>query len=159
MPSTATAVVTLPTETQILITRDFDAPRPLVWRTYTEPELVRRWWMGKHGTVVSAEIDLRPGGRWRYVGIANQGFEVAFNGEYEEVDAPARLVNTEIYEGAPDGVSHVVTTFEEVDGRTRMTQLCDYDSREVRDMVIESGMETGMQEAFDALETLAAALA
>jgi uncharacterized protein YndB with AHSA1/START domain len=153
------ATVTLPTDTQILIVRDFDGPRPLVWRAYTEPELIKRWWMGKRGTVASAEVDLRPGGRWRYVGVADEGFEVAFHGEFRAVDEPGRLVTTEIFEGAPDGVGVVTTTFEEVAGGTRMSQLCDYGSREVRDMVISSGMEAGMQESLDALAEVAASLA
>src|SRR5437868_1328619 len=100
--TSGSAKVTLPADTQILITREFDAPRRLVWRTYTEPDLIRRWWAGDKGTVTSAEVDLRVGGRWRYVMAANAGFEVAFHGEFREVAAPERLVNTEAFEGIPD---------------------------------------------------------
>ena len=157
--TTRSAKVTLPTDTQILITREFDAPKHLVWKAYTTPELVARWWAGERGTVTSAEIDLRVGGSWRYVSVAEKGFEVAFHGEYREISAPDRLVTTEIYEGAPDGVGVITTTFAEADGRTTMTQLCEYGDRTVRDAVIDSGMEGGMQEALDHLEQVAVSLA
>jgi len=156
--TTNSAKVTLPADTQILITREFDAPRHLVWKAYTTPDLIARWWGGEHGKVTSVEVDLRVGGTWRYVLAANEGFEVAFHGEYREISEPERLVNTEIYEGAPEGVGVVTTTLTESDGRTTLTQLCEYGSREVRDAVIDSGMESGMQESMDALEQVAASL-
>jgi uncharacterized protein YndB with AHSA1/START domain len=156
--TTHSAKVTLPTDTQILITREFDAPKHLVWKAYTTPELVARWWAGNHGKVTSAEIDLRVGGSWRSVMTANEGFEVAFHGEYREISAPDRLVNTEIYEGAPEGVGVITTTFTEDGGRTTMSQLCEYGDKAVRDAVIDSGMEGGMQESLDALEQVAASL-
>ncbi|HEX7247649.1 MAG TPA: SRPBCC domain-containing protein, partial [Actinomycetota bacterium] len=101
MTSSGTAVVTLPTETQILITREFDAPKHLVYRVYTTPELVARWWSGERGEVTSVEIDLRVGGSWRYVMVANEGFEVGFHGEYSEIVPNERLVNTEAYDTGP----------------------------------------------------------
>jgi len=156
--TTHSAKVTLPTDTQILITREFDAPKHLVWKAYTTPELVARWWAGSHGKVTSAEIDLRVGGSWRYVMAANEGFEVGFHGEFREIEAPDRLVNTEIYEGAPEGVGVITTTFTEEGGRTRMSQLCEYGDRKVRDAVIDSGMEGGMQESLDELEKVAGSL-
>src|SRR5262245_54931477 len=107
MPTTTkgTAKVTLPTDLQILITREFNAPKELVWRAYTTPDLVKRWWAGEKGAMVSAEIDLRVGGGWRYVMDAG-GFEVAFRGVYREIAAPDRLVNTEVFEGLPDPDAH-----------------------------------------------------
>jgi uncharacterized protein YndB with AHSA1/START domain len=156
-----TAKVTLPADTQILITREFDAPRPLVWRAYTEPDLVKRWWAGKKGTVTSAEIDLRVGGRWRYVMTANGGFEVAFHGEYREIQAPEHIVNTEVFEGIPDpddNASVCTVTITEKDGRTYFELLADYPDQATRDAVISSGMESGMQESYNALEQVAAAL-
>ena len=156
--TTNSAKVTLPTDTQILITREFDAPKHLVWKAYTTPDLIARWWGGSHGKVTSAEVDLRVGGSWRYVLAANEGFEVAFHGEYREISAPDRLVNTEIYEGAPEGVGVVTTTLTEADGRTTLTQLCEYGDQTVRDAVIDSGMEGGMQESMDALEQVAVSL-
>src|SRR5262245_38717267 len=160
--SKGTAVVTLPTDTQILITREFDAPKNLVYKAWTTPELIERWWSGERGEVTKVEIDLRVGGRWRYVMIAAGDFEVAFNGEFREIVPNERLVNTEMYEGAPDtgGEAPVVTTtFTETDGRTLLTQLTECHVKEVRDMIIESGMEGGMQEAMDKLEQVAVSLA
>ncbi|GAA2682937.1 MULTISPECIES: SRPBCC family protein [Actinoplanes] len=157
-----TAQVTLPADDQILISREFAAPRALVWRAITEPALVRRWWAGLRGQVDSAEIDLRVGGRWRYVMTANGGFEVAFHGEYREISEPERLVSTEAYEGVPDpdgNASLNTVTLVEKDGRTFMEVLCVHKSKENRDMVIASGMEGGMQESYDALEQVAASLA
>jgi uncharacterized protein YndB with AHSA1/START domain len=158
--SSATAQVTLPTDTQIRIEREFDAPRALVWRAYTTPELVARWWAGRRGKVTSVEIDLRVGGRWRYVMVAGEGFEVAFHGEYREIAPEERLVTTEVYEGAgPDAEAALVTTTFRADGdRTAMEQVIEVSSREVRDMIIATGMEGGMQESYDALESVAAGL-
>jgi uncharacterized protein YndB with AHSA1/START domain len=159
--TTHSAKVTLPTDTQILITREFDAPKHLVWKAYTTPELVARWWAGSHGKVTSAEIDLRVGGRWRYVMAADGGFEVAFHGEFRKIEEPGLLVNTEAYEGIPDPDGHaglVTVTLTETDGRTHMEMLCEYKDKTDRDAVIESGMEGGMQESMDALEKVAVSL-
>ena len=157
------ASVTLPTDTQILITREFDAPRHLVYRATTEPELVKRWWSGLRGEVTSVEIDLRPGGRWRYVMTANEGFEVAFHGTYREIVPDERIVSTELFEGVPDVTEDDATvntvTFTEVDGRTSLVTLVQCPSTEIRDAIMESGMEGGMQEAFDRLEEVARSLA
>src|ERR1700694_2147877 len=117
MTSSGTAVVTLPTDTQILITRDFEAPKHLVFKAMTTPELIKRWWGGDRGEVTSAEVDLRVGGKWRNVMTANQGFEVAFHGEYREIVPNERIVSTEIYEGAPDGEALNTLTLEELAGR------------------------------------------
>ena len=159
--TSGTAKVTLPADNQILITREFNAPRRLVWRAYTTPELVKRWWSGQKGTVPSAEIDLRVGGKWRYVMVADGGFEVAFRGEFREIVPDERLVNTEIFEGIPDADDHaglVTVTFTEKDGRTFMDMLCEYRDKADRDAVIDSGMEGGMQESMDALEQVAVSL-
>ena len=157
------ATVTLPSATQILITREFDAPRHLVYRAFTEPELVKRWWSGQRGEVTTAEIDLRPGGRWRYVMTANAGFEVAFHGTYREIVPDERIVSTELFEGVPGATEDDATvntaTFTEVDGRTTLTTLIECRIKEIRDAIIESGMEGGMQEAFDRLEQVARSLA
>jgi uncharacterized protein YndB with AHSA1/START domain len=157
--SSGTAVVTLPTDMQILITREFDAPKHLVYRAYTTPELVERWWSGERGTVTSVEIDLRVGGRWRYVMVANAGFEVAFHGEFQEIVPNERLVSTEVFEGMPEGQAMDTLTLTEHDGRTTLTLLVEHDKPEHRDAHIESGMEGGMQEAMDKLERVAISLA
>ncbi|TMF59004.1 MAG: ATPase, partial [Chloroflexi bacterium] len=147
MTSSRTAVVTL--DRQIQITREFAAPRQLVYKAYTTPELIKRWWSGDRGEVTSAEVDLRVGGRWRYVMTANGGFEVAFHGEYREIVPDERLVTTEVYEGAPEGEAVVTHIFAEKDGRTTLTILMELPDRESRDAVINSGMEGGMQESMD----------
>ena len=158
MTSSGTAIVTLPTDEQILITREFAAPRDLVYKAWTTPELVKRWWSGKRGEVTSVEIDLRVGGMWRYVMVANEGFEVAFHGEYQEIVPNERLVSTEVYEGFPDGEALDTLTLTEEDGRTTMTILVQHSSKEHRDAHIDSGMEGGMQEAMDLLEQVAVSL-
>jgi uncharacterized protein YndB with AHSA1/START domain len=161
--SSGKAVVTLPTETQILIVREFDAPKHLVYRAYTEPELIKRWWSGLRGEVTSAEVDLRVGGTWRYVMIANEGFEVAFHGTFREIVPDERIVTTEVFEGAPveneeqDAAVNIVT-FTEADGRTTLTTVVECHTQEVRDLIVESGMEAGMQEAMDKLEQVAISL-
>src|SRR5687768_2675399 len=121
--TTHSATVELPSDTQILITREFAAPRHLVWRAWTEPELIKRWWAGERGEVTHVEVDLRVGGRWRYVMAADAGLEVAFHGEYQELAAPERMVSTEVYEGLPDARSVNTLTLTERDGRTTLSVL------------------------------------
>jgi uncharacterized protein YndB with AHSA1/START domain len=160
-PTSGSAKVTLPADNQILITREFDAPRHLVWRAYTEPDLIKRWWAGERGSVTSVEVDLRVGGGWRYVMTANGGFEVAFHGEFREIAAPERLVNTEAFEGIPDpdgNAALVTVTLTEKDGRTYLEALTEMRDRAGRDAILESGMEGGMQESYDALERVAISL-
>jgi uncharacterized protein YndB with AHSA1/START domain len=158
MMSSGTATVTLPTDEQILITREFDAPKHLVYRAWTTPELVKRWWSGGHGEVTIAEIDLRVGGMWRYVMTANEGFEVGFHGEYREIVPDERLVSTEVFEGMPDAEALDTLTLTETDGRTTLTLLVEHTSQEHRDAHINSGMEEGMQKSMDALEQVAVSL-
>jgi len=163
--STGNATVTLPTDEQILITRDFDAPKHLVYKAYTTPGLVRRWWSGHRGEMTVAEIDLRVGGRWRYVMVAEGGFEVAFHGEYHEIVPNERIVSTEVFEmpeteALPEAEAPLnIVTFTEVDGRTTLTLLVRTTSKELRDTIINSGMEAGMQEGMDLLEQVAISLA
>jgi uncharacterized protein YndB with AHSA1/START domain len=162
--SSGTAKVTLPTDEQILITREFDAPKHLVYKAFTTPELVKRWWNAKRGEVTVAEIDLRVGGRWRYVMVAEDGSEVGFHGEYREIVPDERIVSTEIYEGLPEGVSEEegrtvnTATFTEVDGRTILTILVQATNKVTRDAIVDSGMEAGMQDAMDLLEEVAISL-
>ena len=159
--SSGTATVTLPTDRQILITREFDAPRHLVYKAWTTPELVKRWWHANRGQVTIAEIDLRVGGTWRYVSVTESGMEVAFHGEYREIVPNERLVSTEVYEGIPDAEQHAALntlTLTERDGRTLLTVLVEHPTREGRDAHINSGMEPGMQDALDLLEQVAVTL-
>jgi uncharacterized protein YndB with AHSA1/START domain len=161
MASSGTAVVELSSDTQIRITREFDAPRHLVFEAWTTPELVERWWHAKRGRVESIDIDLRVGGAWRYAMVTTEGdFEVAFHGNYREVVPDERLVYTEIYEGMPDAAALTTIEFAELEGdRTAVTMTVDHERREHRDAHIESGMEDGLQDALDLLEELAAARA
>jgi uncharacterized protein YndB with AHSA1/START domain len=155
------ASVTLPTDHQILITREFNAPKELVYQAWTTPELVKRWWSAKRGEATVAEIDLRVGGKWRYAMVTDDGMEVAFHGEYQEVVPNERIVSTEVYEGIPDGEANATlntVTFEERNGRTVLTLLVDAPSKEVRDMIVASGMEDGLQDALDLLEEVADSL-
>jgi uncharacterized protein YndB with AHSA1/START domain len=157
--SSESATVTLPGDDQILITREFNAPKRLVYRAWTTPELVQRWWSGKRGEMTIVEIDLRVGGRWRYVMVASGGFEVAFHGNYREIVPDERIVTTDVFEPMPDeaGVLDTVT-FTERDGGTTLTLHSQCGSQETRDMILASGMEGGMQEQMDALEQVAISL-
>jgi uncharacterized protein YndB with AHSA1/START domain len=156
--TSGTATVTLPADDQILITREFNAPAHLVYKAWTTPELLRRWWHAKRGEVTVAEIDLRVGGAWRSVMIADGGFEVAFHGEYREIVPNERLVSTEVYEGMPDAEALNTVTFTEVDGRTQVEMLVQHQTKEHRDAHVNSGMEAGLQDALDLLEELAISL-
>jgi uncharacterized protein YndB with AHSA1/START domain len=152
-------VVTLPEDKQILITREFDAPKELVFRAYTEPELVRQWWHANRGEMKVCDIDLRVGGQWRYVMDAPGFGEVGFHGEYQEIVPNERLVSTEIYEGAPEaGAALDTLTLTEENGRTTLTLLVEHQTKLARDMHVESGMEDGLQDALDLLERVAVEL-
>ena len=153
-----TAEVTLPTDEQILIRREFDAPKHLVYEAWTTPELVKRWWNAKRGEVTVAEIDLRVGGVWRYVMVADGGMEVGFHGEFREIVPNERIVSTEVYEGYPDAEAVNTLTLTEEDGRTTLEILVQHANQEDRDGHINSGMEAGMQDALDLLEEVAISL-
>ena len=157
--SSGTAKVSLPAEEQILITREFDAPKHLVYKAFTTPELVKRWWHANRGEMTVAEIDLRVGGKWRYVMVADGDLEVGFHGEYREIVPNERIVSTEVYEGMPDAEAVNTMTLTEADGRTTLAILVQHASKEHRDAHIESGMEAGMQDAMDLLEEVAVSLA
>jgi uncharacterized protein YndB with AHSA1/START domain len=163
--SSRSAVLTLPTDTQIKVTREFNAGKHLVFKAYTTPELVRMWWHAKRGTMTVCEIDLRVGGTWRYVMETPEGMEVAFHGEYKEIVPDEKLVTTEVFEGVPvqEGAEVPATintlTLTESNGRTTATILIDAPDKFVRDAIISSGMENGLQDALDLLEEAAASLA
>src|SRR5919197_2110223 len=156
--SSGRAKLTLPTDEQILVTRDFDAPRHLVYEAWTTPELVKRWWSANRGEVAIAEIDLRVGGSWRYVMVADGGFEVAFHGEYREIVPNERIVSTEVYEGMPDAEAVDTMTLDETDGRTTLTILVQHSTKAHRDAHIESSMEAGLQDSLALLERVAVSL-
>ncbi len=150
------AAVTLPADTQILITREFDAPRHLVFQAWTTPELIRRWWSGGRGEVTTVEVDLRAGGRWRYVLVADDGTGAAFHGEYREVIPDERIVSTEVYEDIPEAEAVTTLTLTETGGGTTLTLLVQHASQENRDRHLEYG--DSLQQAMDRLEQAAISL-
>jgi uncharacterized protein YndB with AHSA1/START domain len=151
------AVVTLPGDLEILIEREFDAPRAAVWRAWTEPALIRRWWHANRGEMTVCEVDLRVGGAWRYVMIAaSHGFEVAFHGVFSEVEAAERLVGTQVYESIPDASCTVTTTFEDLaGGGTVMRMHVLHENKANRDGHLGSGMEEGMRVSLELLDVAA----
>jgi uncharacterized protein YndB with AHSA1/START domain len=151
--NSGTFKVTTPSDREIRMTRLFDAPRHLVFDALTKPEHIKRWWgcLGDGYSVPVCEVDLRPGGKWRFVNRHPQG-DAEFYGEYREITPPSRLVYTEVYAPFPDGDSLVTTELSEEHGKTRMTLTASYPSLEVRDMVLKTGMERGAAISYDRLE-------
>jgi len=158
------AQVSLPSDTEVRIIRDFKAPRTLVWRAHTEPELFRRWIGGYPGwSMPVCEMDVRPGGtyHWRWRSDAD-GKEFGFRGDYREVDAPGAMVQAEYYDpgnfgGAmPTTLSINRTTFTEKNGVTTLVTQITYDSKEARDAAISTGMTDGMETSYERLDTLLA---
>ena len=150
------ATVTLPSDREILITRKFDAPAALVFKAWTTPELVKRWWGFDNFQWLVCDIDLRVGGSWRYLARTEGGYEVGFHGEFRSIQAPHRIVNTEVFEGFPDPDAGALNTidFVERDGVTTMTLLVLHEKPEHRDAHINSGMESGMQVSMNRLEDI-----
>ena len=148
------ATVTLPSDREIVITRQFDAPAALVFKAWTTPELVKRWWGFETSQWLVCEIDLREGGRWRYVTREADGVVVGFHGEYRTIEAPHRLISTEVFDGFPDPEAASLNTMvlEERSGVTTMTITVVHATQEHRDAHIASGMEGGMQISMNRLE-------
>jgi uncharacterized protein YndB with AHSA1/START domain len=158
--TTNTSTVTTPAEREIHIERVFDAPRERVFAAFTDPELIPQWW-GPHGTTTTVDqMDVRPGGTWRFVGRDADGNEFAFRGVYREIDSPARLVQTFEFEGMPGHVCLESAAFEDLgDGRTKVVNDVVFYRAEERDGMLDSGMEKGMNETFERLDELLAAQA
>jgi uncharacterized protein YndB with AHSA1/START domain len=157
------AAFTTPTDTEIVLTRDFAASPERLFEAWTTPALVQRWWCGPEDEWVCCDIDLRVGGAWRWVTRHHTDdgatFEIAFYGEYRELDPPHRMVWTEMMEGAPGGDDSAllnVMTFTREGDVTRMVQTSTCPSREIRDLVLGSGMETGAQAMCDRLDEITA---
>ncbi len=153
------AMLSLPSDSQILVAREFAAPPHLVYRAWTTPDLIRRWWHAKRGEITVVEVDLRVGGRWRFAMTTPAGQEVAFHGVYREIVPDERLVSTEVFELAPDAEALSSVTFSDQGDGTLASILMDYGTKEIRDMVLATGMEDGLQDALDLLEEAARALA
>ncbi|HWI17483.1 MAG TPA: SRPBCC family protein [Vicinamibacterales bacterium] len=152
--------VTTPSDTDVHFTRLFDAPRHLVFEAMTKPEHIRRWWgnLDAGYSVPVCEVDFRVGGKWRFVNKHPKG-EAEFYGEYREIDAPGRVVFTEIFAPFPDTVSIVTAELTEENGKTRLNAVSSYPSKEVRDMVLSTGMEKGAGLSYDRLDEVAMELA
>ena len=157
--NSSTFKVTTPSDREITLTRLFDATPGLLFEAMTTPEHVRQWWGTLSGEYVVTEclIDLRVGGKWRFAGQGPRG-TYAFYGVYREIDAPGRLVYTEIYEPFPDAESIVTSLLTPEGGKTRLTVTAMYPSKDVRDFVLKTGMEKGAAISYDHLETVANAL-
>lgn len=138
-------------ETDLVLTRTFAAPRRLVFDAFTRPELLRRWHGARGWHLVVCEIDLRPGGAWRFVSRGPEGAELGQSGVFHEVDAPGRLVQSEVHDGWEEGEALAATVFDERDGRTAMTTTVRYPSRETRDSILRTPMRRGAGEAYDRL--------
>jgi uncharacterized protein YndB with AHSA1/START domain len=143
--------VSLPSDREIELKRVFDAPRELVFEAFTSCEHMRRWLGPRDMTMVSCEIDFRPGGAYRYVHRAPDGTEHGFRGEHREIVPPERIVNTFEYEGVPGHIAIQTATFDEKDGKTTFTVIVLFDSVEDRDGMLASGMESGAAESYDRL--------
>jgi uncharacterized protein YndB with AHSA1/START domain len=152
--------VSTPSDCEIELSRLFDAPRDLVFEAMTRPEHIREWWgrLGDGYSVPVCEVDLRVGGKWRFVNRTPKGEEAEFYGVYREIAPPDRLVFTEIFAPFPDAESVVTATYSDEGGRTRMRARCLYPSKEVRDMVLGTGMEGGAAKSYDRLEEVARGL-
>jgi len=159
MKNTATLKVTTPTERAVVMTRVFDAPRNLVFDALTKPELLQRWYGPVGWSLVVCEIDLRVGGAWRFVTRRPDGKEVGQRGVYREVTPPERLVHTESWEDWNPGEVLITAVLVEEGGTTTLTSTLLFPSREVRDMLLESGMTSGAAETYDKLADCLASIA
>ena len=159
MNSTITpARITTPSEREVRIERIFDAPRERVWRAFTDPQLVAQWW-GRGNKLVIERMELKRGGHWRYVEHSDHGVH-GFEGRYREVTPPERLVCTFEWDGMPGHVAIETATLEDLgDGRTRLVTVSLFHTKEERDGMLQSGMESGVNESYAALDRLLASMA
>jgi uncharacterized protein YndB with AHSA1/START domain len=158
-PQAQTATVTTPTDREIHTERVFDAPRDRVFAAFTDPELIPEWWGPRDTTTVVDQMDVKPGGSWRFVMRNSDGSETAFRGTYREVSPPERIVQTFEWEGMPGHVSVETATFEDLGDRTKVTSRSLFHTTEERDGMLASGMEGGMNETYARLDELLARLA
>ena len=160
MPKSSSGLtVATPSDREIVMTRVFDAPRELVFRAYTDPEAIPLWWGPRRLTTTVVEMDVRPGGAWRFVQRDADGNEYGFHGVYREIVPPERVVSTFEFEGMPGHVAVDTVTLEEHDGKTTLTTRSLFDTVEDRDGVLQSGMESGAAESMDRLAELLATMA
>lgn len=155
---TATTNITLPSDREILITREFDAPRETVFKAMTDPDLIPRWWGPEKYPTRVDKMEVRPGGKWRFLSRGEDGTETGFRGEYREVLAPERIVQTFEWEPMAGHISVETAEFTEQDERTLLTSRTVFASKEDRDWMIQSGMENGLRETHDRFTELLAEL-
>lgn len=155
---TATMQFTTPSDREIVITRVFDAPRELIFKTITDPALIPRWWGPRDHTTRVDTMDVRPGGQWRFVSTDADGNEYAFRGEYREITPPEQIVQTFEFEGYPGHLSVETMRLVEHDGKTTVSTTALFDTVEERDGMLQSGMEAGATESWDQLAELLAEL-
>ena len=149
-------MVTTPSDREIVSERVFDAPRERVFAAYTDPELIPQWWGPRGTTTIVDQMDVRPGGAWRFVNRDSDGSETGFRGTYREVTPPERIVQTFEWEGMPGHVVVETATFEDLGGRTKVTATSLFHTSEERDGMLASGMERGLTETHDRLAELLA---
>jgi uncharacterized protein YndB with AHSA1/START domain len=147
-------ITTLPSDREISMSRVFDAPRELVFKAHVDPKLAAQWWGQRSSTTIVDKLDARPGGSWRFIQRAPDGSEYAFHGEFRELVAPSRIVQTFEFEGMPGKVVVDTMTFEDLGGKTRLTTTSVFDSTEDRDGMMATGMEEGANESWDRLAEL-----
>jgi uncharacterized protein YndB with AHSA1/START domain len=153
------ALLTILSDREVALTRIFDAPRELVFKAHTDPDLIPHWWGLRSNTTIVEEMDVRPGGVWWFIQRDAAGYEFAFHGEYREVVSPERLVNTFEFEGVPGHIILDTSIFEELpDGKTQLTATSLFATIADRDGMLNSGMESGSNEARDRLAELLARL-
>lgn len=156
MKNTGTLKVTTPTDREVVLTRVFDAPRQLVYDAFSKPELLKRWFGPRGWSLVVCEVDHRVGGSFRFVMRGPDGKDMGMRGVYREIVPPERSVHMESFDDYP-GESQVTAVFTEQDGKTTLTATVLYPSKEVRDAMIQMGMEDGAAESYDKLAELLAA--
>ena len=145
--------ITLPSDLELVLTRSFDAPASLVFDCLTNVEHVRKWW-GCSESEATFEIDLRVGGKWRFVLFMSENERQGFYGEYREIVRPTRLVYTFIFEPFPDNGAIVTVLLTEINGRTTLTETILHETKQGRDDCLNSGMDQGASQSYDRLEDL-----
>ena len=157
MPVRTTTISAEPGKQEILITREFDAPRELVFKACMDPKLISQWWGPRNLSTIVDKMDVRPGGQWRFINRDAEGNEYAFHGVYHEILAPERVIDTFEFEGLPE-TGHVTLETMKLEelpgGRTRLTTQSVFQSVADRDATLQSGMEAGVNDTFDRLAEL-----
>jgi uncharacterized protein YndB with AHSA1/START domain len=154
----SSVAITTPGDREVMVTRVFDATRDLVFDALTKPELIRRWYGPVGSAMEVCEVDLRPGGKWRFVSRKPNGKVIGQHGVYREIAAPSRIVNTEAWEDWDAGETLVTTMLVEKGGKTTLTSRMLFPSREVRDTILKSGLEGSVGPVYDKLAEVLATL-